>query len=131
MEKALIAIIFMYATSFSLFGAQYIIGDVLHITILGPNGQPVKSSLLTITNNASQFNSITLNGTQTARPVSSTDALTKAAQAGFELFQLFTGTYIFNLLIFFGVPFVYIVPFAGIFGLLALRAMIGMIKEFI
>lgn len=130
MDKAIYAIVFMYAVSFSLFAAQYVIGDVLGITILGPNGQPVNSNLLSITN-TSQFNTISINGTSTLRPATSTQALTSAAQAGFELFQLLTGTYIFNLLLFFGIPLIMIYPISGIFGILAIRSMVGMIKEFI
>lgn len=130
MDKAIYAIVFMYAVSFSMFGAQYMIGDVLGITILGPNGQPIKSNLLSITN-TNEFNNISVNGTSALRPTNSAAALTSAVQAGFELFQLLTGTYMFNLLLFFGVPAIAIYPITGVFSILAIRAMIGMIKEFI
>lgn len=130
MDKALFVIIFMYATSFSMLGAQFIIGDVLGITLTNFQGQPVKLALLGFVNQDS-FNAIQQNLTSTSRSAISTANLVTAAQAGFELFQLVTGTYILTLLYFFGIPVIFVYGIMGIYGILVAMFIIGHIKDFI
>ena len=38
--------IFMYATSFGLLGAQYLMGDIIGVTMTDIEGNPLKSSIL-------------------------------------------------------------------------------------
>ena len=120
----------MYATGFSMIGAQYIIADVLGITLTNFQGQPVKVALLGIVNQNS-FNAIQQNITDTSRLSITLNNLTTAAQAGFELFQLITGTYILTLLFFFGVPAIFVYGIMGIYGILVAMWIIGHIKDFL
>ena len=129
MDKAVFAIIFMYATSFSFLGAQYIIGDVLAIPLTNFQGQPMKSAVLGFINQDS-LNSVQGNITSTTRSSISTNIVT-AAQTAFEFFQIITGTYIFQLLIFFSVPVIFVYGMAIIYGFLMIMFIIGHIKDFI
>lgn len=130
MEKALIVVVFMYAVSFSMFGGQYLFGDVLGITLTNFQGQPIKPALLTFVNQ-NNFTAIAVNSTSGTLTQVKTNPLVAAVSAGWELFQLFTGTYIFNLMLFFGIPQVFVYCFSGIYVIFAARAFIGYIKEFI
>jgi len=129
MDKALFVIITMYSLSFSMLGAQYIIGDVLGIQLTDFNNQPLKSGILNSINQGS-FNSIQNNVTSTARSSLVTNIVT-AAQIGFEIFQLITGTFIFNIILMFGVPLIFVYGLTGIYFILLAMFIIGHIKDFI
>ena len=129
MDKAIFVIITMYSLSFSMLGAQYIIGDVLGIQLTDFQNQPVKSELLNTINQGS-FNSIQQNVTSTARSSVITNIIT-AAQIGFEVFQLITGTFIFNILLMFGVPLIFVYCFTGVYFILLAMFIIGHLKDFL
>ena len=117
----------MYSTSFSLLAAQYVFGDVYGITMVDINGNPVKSQLLTYTN----YNAITnaqTNVTSTSRNTIVNNPVSAAAGIAWELILLITGTYIFNILLLFGIPSLFIAGLVALYFMLVMRAVIGYIR---
>lgn len=126
-EKALIIIIFMYSMSFSMLGTQYILGDTFGITMTSMTGVPIKSNLLSITN-VDALNIIGANVTGTNATTIRTDPITAAAEMAYELFLLITGTYIFNMLLLFDVPEIFVAGLILIYTLLMIRAVVGYLR---
>ena len=129
-EKSLMVILFLYITSFSAIGMQYI-ADSYNITITNQDGQIVKSEVLDFINLEAIDTSL-----ENVTSVGGTDDPTffvyqsVIAAAGFawELFLLLTGTYIFNILYLFGVPVPFIVGFVAIYGIMLIRTLIAYIR---
>jgi len=126
-EKALIVIIFMYSMSFSMIGTQYILGDQFGITMTSMNGVPIKSNLLAITD-IDTLNIIGTNVTGTDPSLIRTNPVVAAAEIAYELFLLITGTYIFNMLLLFDVPVVFVAGMIFIYVLLMIRAVVGYLR---
>lgn len=126
-EKALIIIIFMYSMSFSMLGVQYILGDTFGITMTSMTGVPLKSNLLSITD-IDTLNILGANVTGTNATVIRTDPITAAAEMAYEVFLLITGTYIFNMLLLFDVPVVFVAGLILIYVMLMMRAVIGYLR---
>lgn len=125
-EKALIAIVFMYAVSFSLLGGQYLM-DTFGITMTNIDGTPVSPSLLSIVD-VDNLNSVTnelntVNGTE-----ASADPFGVAAAMTVTFLQLLTGTYVFNLLFLFGVPAIFVYGMTTLYALLLIRALIAYLR---
>ena len=132
-EKALVIIVFMYGTSFSLLGAQYVISDVFGSTLTSPvTGQPIKSSLLgNGTNgiiNIGIINQQQLNITSNSRSATVTNPIGTAASMAWEIMQILTGTYIFNTLYLLGVPAIFIAGLVILYVILLARAIIAYIR---
>ena len=117
----------MYALSFSFLIGQYIFADVLGMTLTSPiTGLPIQSAVLEFINTGN-INSI---ATQTVNVNSTTSnvftGIERAFQlgmtVGLQLFELMTGTYIFNLLSVLGVPNIAILVFVTIYVFLLIRA---------
>ena len=100
-EKALMILIFMYAVSFSLLAGQYFIGDVLGITLRNWQGTEIRSAILDFihqdTLNDVTNNIATVNTTRNSTLDAVTQSFELGLTVGFEILQLLTGTYIFNL----------------------------------
>lgn len=139
-DKALIVIIFMYAVSTTVLAGQFLIGDVFGFTLVSPvTNVPMKSTLLGITN-LNFFQSLEQNATQQQRPTIFSQVcpscVTLANQVGFwgnvfwEVFLLLTGTYIFQVLVFFGVPGIIVIIILIPYYILLFRAVIGYVKNF-
>ena len=126
-EKALIVIIFMYSMSFSMIGTQYILGDQFGITMTSMSGVPIKSNLLGITD-IDTLNIIGANVTETNATTIRTNPVAAAAEIAYELFLLITGTYIFNMLLLFDVPVVFVAGLILIYVLLMIRAVVGYLR---
>ena len=131
-EKPLIIIIFMYATGFSLVGVQYIYADVLGIELRNADGVPLRSSIIDILD-MDEVNSVTANIANATDAENSTlDAIENAFQLGYnvgkDLLLLLTGTYIFNILYFMGVPAIFIVPMVVIYVFMLGRTLIAYIR---
>ena len=133
-EKAMVVIVFMYSTSFSLLAAQYVLGDVFGTTLTSPvTGAPLKSNLIgtngtggiisisTINTQQQNITSITRNNT-VSNPIG-----TAAGQA-WELLQILTGTYIFNVLSLLGIPSIFISGIVVLYVILLARAIIAYIR---
>jgi len=126
-EKALIIIIFMYSMSFSMLGVQYILGDVFQIEMTSMTGVPIRSNLLSISD-IDTLNILGANVTGTNATVIRTDPVTAAAEMAYEVFLLITGTYIFNMLLLFDVPVVFVAGLILIYVMLMMRAVIGYLR---
>ena len=95
--------IFMYAVSFGMLGAQYMMGDVFNITLTNFEGTEIRSNVLNIID-VDQINESTLNVVNTNQTTVLTDPIVGAASIAWEIFLLLTGTYVFNILYFFIMP---------------------------
>ena len=126
-EKALIVIIFMYSTSFMFLAAQYLIGDVFGMTLTNFDGDEIQSNVLTIID-VDEFNSQTGTVLTSNQTTISTDPIIAAAGMALEFFQLLTGTYVFNLMFFFGIPSIVVAGFSGLYALLMIRAVIAILR---
>ena len=101
-HKAIIIILFMYSLSFSMLSVQYMYADVLGTDIKNFEGVVMKSEVLEYVDtgaiNTATSNIVGTNSTSVVNnPVS-------AAGIAWEIIQLMSGTYIFNLLVLFGIP---------------------------
>lgn len=101
-DKVLIIIIAMYALSFSLLLGQYIFLDPFHITMVDLNGNPVKNNVTRIVG-VDNLNTISRAITQTDFS-NSIQLVTAAANVIWQLLLILTGTYIFTILLLFGIP---------------------------
>lgn len=126
-EKSLIIIIFLYAASFSLLGAQYIWADVFHITMTNTAGQPLKNNLLTDIH-PTTLNTISNSTLQTNSQNIIANVVQNAAGVAWDLVLLVTGTYIFDVLAQVGVPTIFIVGFVAIYVFLLMRSILGWIR---
>lgn len=125
-EKALIAIVFMYAVSFSLLGGQFIM-DTFGITMTNTEGVEIRSSLLSIVD-TDEINAVTGELTSVNGTEAGADPFGVAAILTVELLQLMTGTYIFNILFLFGVPAIFVYGMVVLYALLLFRALIAYLR---
>lgn len=125
-EKALIIVIFMYATSFSLLGGQYIM-SVYDIQLINVDGTPYESALLDIIN-TDEINSVTdnlntINGTE-----AESNPIEVAAGLVVDLIGILTGAYIFNVLWLAGVPDIFVNGVIVLYAFMLFRALIGYLR---
>jgi len=120
----------MYAVSFSLLAAQ-IHADSYGLTLRAPDGTAIKPFLLD-TVRVPTINTITSNVTQSNETAFILDPIIAGATIAWQLFQLLTGTYIFNLIyLFAGASPLVISIIAGItilYVFLAINALIAKIR---
>ena len=90
----------MYALSFSLLAAQ-VHADSYGLTLRTPDGTAIKANILDIVR-IDTINTITSNVTQSNETAFILDPIIAGATIAWQLFQLLTGTYIFNLIYLFG-----------------------------
>ena len=131
-EKSLVIIIFMYAAGFSMLTAQYVLGDVYHVTMRNLDGDPIQSSVLSIID-TDNLNAVTLAIADATDSENSTlDAIENAFQLGYnvgkELLFLMTGTYIFNILYLFGIPPIFIAGIVVIYLFILGRTLIAYVR---
>ncbi len=131
-DKALYIIIFFYAAGFMMLGSQYVLGDVYHIQMTNLDGDPLQSGILEIID-TSNVNTVTANIANSTDAENSTlDAIVNAFQIGFnvskDLLLLLTGTYIFNLMFFFGVPPIIIAGFVALYLFCVGRTVIAYVR---
>ena len=111
-------------------GAQFL-ADSYGITLTAPDGTPIANGLQDIIR-ISNINtaSTVINNTATNQTgiLTAVGLVVGAAQIAVTLFQLMTGTYVFNLLSLFGVPSVFIVPIAVIYTILLAIMIIAKIR---
>lgn len=111
-------------------GAQFL-ADSYGITLTAPDGTPIENGLQDIIR-ISNLNtaSSTINNTATNQTgiLTAVNLVVGSAQIAITLFQLMTGTYVFNLLYLFGVPAVFIVPIAVIYVILLAIMVIAKIR---
>ena len=131
-EKPLIIIIFVYCASFSTLAGQYLVGDVLGITITNPEGVEIKSNLLAILDidNLNQITStIADSESQTNSSLAPIEnAFNIGMFVGWELLGLLTGTYIFNFLLLMGIPSIVIGGMLLVYFIMVARTIIAYIR---
>lgn len=128
-EKPIMIIIFMYALSFSLIGVQYTLADVFGITLTNFEGVELTSNLLSIINEDA-FNTQTGQLNNLNQTAIEADPIAEAATFVYELFQILTGTYIFNVLALM-IPssaHIFIVGMVAIYAIMMFRTLIAYLR---
>ena len=135
LDKALMMLIIMYATSVAFLTVEYTIVDVLHVEVINYRGQTLNSTLVETWMNMDVFNEQSqkiINGTFNEN---TTDynrvetSITAAAAVAWNLIILLTGTQIFALMYFFGVPWPLVGGLVIIYMVLLARAIFGYINR--
>lgn len=136
-NKAIYVIIFMYAINGGILIAQYTMADIYGLELTNAEGTTYKSRILE-TINIDEFNQVTQNientnfqGNVSGNPFNRVvDFNVGMAYSVWELVRLLTGTEIFFLLMFFGVPefvvAIIIVPYI----FLLIRTIVGLLRGF-
>lgn len=93
----------MYSLSVMLLVGQWAIADVFGIQLTDFYGNPLKVTTLSLVNQG-QGNSIQTNATCTSLSCIVTNVVSTTSNQVGQLIQLFTGTLIFNVLYYLGVP---------------------------
>lgn len=135
MEKSLVIMIFMYAAGFGVLISQYVWADLYSVNLVSPvTGQVICSPLVTAANcpisvflNISNLNAIQNNVTSTSRASVVTNINSFLGMV-WELIQLLTGTYIFNVLGSLGVPGIVLTCIVGLYFFLLIRSFFGYIR---
>jgi len=126
-EKSLYIMIFMYATSFSILGVQFVIGDVMGVEMTDINGDPLKSSILT-TIQVDQLNTSAQNVIGTNQTAVTQDPITAAAGIAWELILLMTGTYVFQIAYLLGIPSIIVAGMVLLYIILLMRTIIAYLR---
>tara|TARA_B100001123_G_C15297354_1_gene1019721 strand:- start:938 stop:1330 length:393 start_codon:yes stop_codon:yes gene_type:complete len=126
-EKSLYIMIFMYATSFSILGVQFIIGDVMGVEMTDINGDPLKSSILT-TIQVDQLTTSAQNVVGTNQTAVTQDPITAAAGIAWELILLMTGTYVFHIAYLLGIPGIIVTGMVMLYIILLMRTIIAYLR---
>ena len=125
----------MYGISISFITVEYTLVDVMHVDVVNYRGETLNGTLVSTYMNMDTFNAQTLliiNGTFNEN---TTDynrvetSVTAAAAVAWNLIILLTGTYIFLIMYFFGVPLPLVIGFVIIYILLLARAIFGYINR--
>ena len=132
-EKALIIMMFLYATSFGVLGAQYVFGDVFGVALTNFEGVPIKSHLLGIVDvnnlNSALDNIVSANFTENSTAFDRVEnSIIAVAFVAWELILLMTGTYIFNFLFLMGIPAIIIAGMVVLYIILVARAIIAYVR---
>ncbi len=126
-EKSLYIMIFMYSISFSILGAQFIVGDVMGVEMTDINGDPLKSSILT-TIQVDQLNTSAQNVIGTNQTSIVSDPITAAAGIAWELILLMTGTYVFQIAYLLGIPSIIVAGMVLLYIILLMRTIIAYLR---
>jgi|APSaa5957512535_1039671.scaffolds.fasta_scaffold08417_1 hypothetical protein len=119
--------IFMYLASFMLLGVQFSLGDVFGHSMKNQEGLTMRNSVLDIMD-FDTFNSQTEVALAADKTNTLLDTFIGAATIGWDLFTLATGTYIFTLMAFFGVPLIFVGAIIGVYLILLILALMGIIR---
>lgn len=146
-DKVWYVIIFMYIASFSFLGVQYVVADVFHHTIVSmvtvtdpitgattEAGTPMKPIFVDVLGH-SNINSVALrvaNGDYHPSDNSPFDkvlqSVTAAAFIAWDGVLLISGTYVFNIIVLFGVPYIFVAGFQVVYTFLLIRGIIAIIR---
>ncbi len=110
-SKAPLIWMFMIFISGAALTVQFVLGDVFGIVFTTPDGDVIKSNILAIIDideiNLRELNIIEANFTDNTTAFNRVeDSAVASAYVAWEALQLVSGTYIFNLMILFGMPVV-------------------------
>lgn len=127
-EKSLIIIMFMYTFSFVTLGIQYTLADSFGVTLVGADGQPIRSNVLDFvdTGNINTRTGAFVDANQTEMGL---EPIVSAAGLVVEIFLLLTGTYIFNVLFFvIGISQVWVAGFVILYFFLLMRTIVAYLR---
>lgn len=141
-EKPLIIIIVCYIASFSFLGVQLTVGDIIGVdmrtfdTDTGSySGDEIRDSINGMSNEEGTPYSQLSNGTYIMTQITLGDEssvidspIATAAGIAFTIFQLMTGTYIFDMLVFLGVPVIFVGGIVMIYIILLSRTVIAYVR---
>ena len=119
--------LFMYATSFSILGAQFVLGDVMGVQMTDINGDPLTSSILT-TIQVDQLNTSAQHVIGTNQTAVTQDPITAAAGIAWELILLMTGTYVFQIAYLLGIPSIIVAGMVLLYIILLMRTIIAYLR---
>ena len=110
-SKAPLIWMFMIFISGSALTVQFVLGDIFGVTFTTPDGDPIKSNILSIIDideiNQRELNIINANFTENTTNFNRVEnSAVASAYVAWEALQLVSGTYIFNLMLLFGMPIV-------------------------
>lgn len=133
-DKALMIVIVFYALGISFVGIEFTLGQVYHVEMVSPvTGDPINSVIVSYMqqselNNRTQ-NIVSANFTTNSTFYDRVETFTTgAAFVAWELVTLMTGTYIFYIMLLFGVPEWFVVGLVTLYILLLARAIIGLTR---
>jgi hypothetical protein len=117
-DKAIFIVIGIYCTGFAMLGAQFL-ADSYGITLNAPDGTPIRSAIIDYIR-IGTFNAATSTINSVVQPNSTAIdvvvvSIYNAYQLIIQLFLLFTGFYVFNIMSLFGIPAIFIIPIASIY----------------
>ena len=93
----------MYAISFAILGVQYSVGDPMGIDMIGSDGDVLTTSVTGAIDLASLSNSTNAIVAQDELTITN-NPVTAGAQIIYTIFQVMTGTHMFNVMLSLGVP---------------------------
>ena len=121
----------MYSISFGILGAQYF-GCVFDIELTNFEGTPLEScdgeGNLSSMINMDELNARTLNVVNTNQTTITTDPVIAAAGMALQVFLLLTGTHVFNIMILFGVPLVFVSAFVILYLIMVIRTVVAYLR---
>jgi len=124
----------MYAASISYLAVEYSVVDVFNLTVTNYAGDELNGGLVSTWMDMTTFNTVgekIVNGEFTTNSTyyDKVETFTTAAAAvAWNLIQLLSGLYIFNLIFFFGVPAPMVIGMAVLYMLLLSRTIIGYVR---
>ena len=132
-DNALKVVIFMYIMSTSLIAAQFVIADVFNIELVSIYGVPLESKIVDFMDegnlNQRTVNVVNANFTTNSTFYDRVETFTTgAAFVAWELVQILTGTYIFNVMQLLGVPAQFVTVFVISYTLILARTIIGYVR---
>ena len=135
-DKSILIIIFMYGASISFLTVEYIMVDVFHITVTNYAGQQLTGAFVVTQLNQTGFNTLSeaivtgaydpTNGTFYDRVET---YATAGAAVAWNFVSILSGLYIFNLLVFLGVPMPFVIGIAILYVFLLARTIIGLLQR--
>ena len=127
-EKSLVIIIFMYASSFALLGMQYTIADSFGLNLVGADGADISSEVVDFIR-IGEINTRTGAFTNANQTQMGLEPIVAAAGLVVEIFLLLTGTYIFNVLFYvLGIPPIWIAGFVILYFFLLMRTIVAYLR---
>lgn len=133
-DKSIFIILFMYGLSISYLTVEYTFVDVFHIEITNFNGEVLTGGLVESWIQMDTLNSLTTDIIEGNYENNSTfydkveTSVTAGAAVGWNFITLLTGLYIFNLILFLGVPSPLVAGLAVLYVILLARTIIALVR---
>src|SRR3990167_5839103 len=130
-EKPLIIMLFMYSVSFGILGVEFL-GCAFDIELTNMEGTPINGcdgeGNLSEMINMDALNARTLNIVNTNQTTITTDPIIAAAGIALQIFLLLTGTLVFNIMILFGVPFIFVSGLVILYLIMLARTLVALLR---